>query len=75
MQPLLIAIGIMLLCTVLSEGILWWIFRRKLTPLLFPHELDTSFFRFLSLARLRAIGIAHTVIVLLCVTFCLIFLW
>jgi hypothetical protein len=63
------------LVTVLSEYMLWSMFRRKAEPLVFPKELDTSAVGFFTIGRMRVFTLIHTalMIVVLCAVFS--FLW
>ncbi len=71
--PLIITAAIVI--TVFCEGILWWLFQKKMKPLSFPHELDTSYFRFFSMPKLRSAAIIHTLFVTLCIVLCCWYLW
>ncbi|UPA22585.1 hypothetical protein K8942_06085 [Candidatus Peribacteria bacterium] len=75
MDTLFITLAAAIAVTLLSEGVLWWIFRQKLTPLVFPHELDTSYFRFFSMRRLRIAAALHTLMVATCIAICISLLW
>ncbi len=76
MDPLLIpAIIGAVLVTVLCEIVLWLMFRKRLLPLAFPHELDTSYFRFFSMRRLGTLAILHTIFVSICMASFCIYLW
>lgn len=75
MDPLLTVIISAAAVTVLCEVILWEIFRRKIAPLSFPHELDTSYFRFFSTARLRLVAVVHTIFVGVCLAIMSFYLW
>ncbi len=75
MESLLIVIAAGIGVTVLCEGILWMIFRQKLSPLVFPHELDTSYFRFFSLRRLRITALAHAIGTAVCIVILCLYLW
>ena len=61
---LFIALGVITVATVGSELILWMMFMRRMKPLQFPSELDTSYFRFFEARRLRIIAILHTILLL-----------
>lgn len=75
MDPLFYALIIAMSLTVLCEGALWWMFRTKISALIFPHELDTSYFRFASMRRLRIVAVVHVIVVSFCMgAFCL-YLW
>lgn len=75
MDPLFYALLIAIGVTVLCEGAIWWMFRTKISALIFPHELDTSYFRFASMRRLRIVGIVHVIVTAICmIAFC-IYLW
>jgi|CXWL01.1.fsa_nt_gi hypothetical protein len=71
----LYAVSGAIIITVIGEATLWYLFQRKMKPLAFPHELDTSYFRFFSLPRLMIIAITHTVFVIACLIFFYWYLW
>jgi len=75
MSSLVIIIVICILATVVCEVVLWSLFHQKMTPLSFPHELDTSYFRFFSLARIRMVAIVHTIVVAVMLTLLCLYLW
>lgn len=75
MSTLLLVIAISIAATFVCEYILWSIFYKKMAPLFFPHELDTSYFRFFSLPKLRAVAIVHSLSVALILTMLCIYLW
>lgn len=60
---LIIVIACCVLATFVCELVLWTMFFKKMKPISFPHELDTSYFRFFSLARLRISAIVHSIFV------------
>lgn len=60
MTTLTVGIGIGIII-VLMEGTLWWIFRSKITGLVFPREMDASLFRFFSITRLRLFAALHAI--------------
>ncbi len=72
---LTIALTAMVLVTVLSEWILWSIFRRKALPLNFPRRYDQSYFRFFDFKRLRIVAILHTIVLFVILIVLLVFLW
>ena len=74
-MDLTIAITAVIVSTVLSEYVLWTIFRHKAEPLSFPRAFDTSYFRFFEMSRLRLVTIVHTVFVLTVLILLYIFLW
>lgn len=74
-MDLIIAITAVTIITVLSEAVLWMMFRRKAQPLAFPREFDTSYFRFFELSKLRLIMIIHTIFLLIVLILLYIYLW
>lgn len=75
MTPINILLLVAVLVTVVAESVLWMMFRRKIEPLAFPHELDTSYFRFFGIARLRIVAITHAIVMLALLFICYFFLW
>jgi hypothetical protein len=73
MQLIFLTIAIVFILS--SETFLWTLFRRKTVGIRFPHELDTSFFRFFTLARVRMVALLHTLFLFTVVVFSLLFLW
>lgn len=61
--------------TCIAEFSLWMLFSRRVQPLSFPREFDTSYFRFSGTGRYRMLAIVHTIIVILCVCLFFFFLW
>jgi hypothetical protein len=59
----------------LAEFIIWIVFQRKAEPLSFPHELDTSYFRFFELSRMRLIAVGHALLLVVAASACLFLLW
>lgn len=66
-------IGSAVLC--LLEFALWIAFRRKAELLQFPRDTDVSFFRLLTVGRLRVAAVLHTVLMMFILGFILFFLW
>ena len=60
---------------VVAELVLWRLFRRKISEMYFPHELDTSYFRFFTMLRLRALAIMHAVVLIVAVSFAFFLQW
>jgi hypothetical protein len=71
----LIPLAILWMVTLVGEMVLWNLFRKRVGPMLFPHEVDTSFMRFFSLPRLRIVAIAHYLVLCVLVTIFFMFLW
>ncbi len=69
---LLAALGIGI---VVAEGILWFLFRMKAAPILFPHETDASSLRFFTPNRLRVLAFLHTLLLSLVIGFSFFLLW
>ena len=68
-------ITILTVFVLLVEISFWLLFRRKTVGIQFSHELDTSFFRFFTLTRVRFLVILHTVFILVVLLSSLLLLW
>lgn len=59
----------------ICEIILWMLFRHKCRGIIFPKEMDESFFRSFTLHRMGFFALIHTVFLLSVLFFTTIFLW
>jgi hypothetical protein len=75
MDFLFFAITGSVLVAIICEAVLWFLFRKRLNPLIFPHELDTSYFRFFNIARLQILAILHVIFLVICMILFCIYLW
>jgi len=73
MEALLIFLAVA--AVLAMEAIPWFLFRKKLIGIQFPHELDTSFFRFFTIGRVRLLIIGHTIFLLSILLLGFFFLW
>ena len=73
MQLLLITLAVLVILT--GEGVLWYLFSSKIADMTFPHEMDTSFFRFFTRGRMRTIAFLHTLVLAMVCTLSLMLLW
>jgi hypothetical protein len=60
---------------IVAEFTLWRLFRRRVLPICFPHETDSSPLRFFSLTHLRLVAVVHTIFVIAVVLFPASLLW
>lgn len=75
MQPLTLILVLMNAGIILAEGVIWQFFRVRVSPLVFPHELDASYFRFFTMKRMRLVAILHTVILMIAASLLISLLW
>jgi hypothetical protein len=64
--------GIAIVCI---EGVLWYVFCKKATGVIFPRETDRSYFRFFSITRMRILVVSHTIFLLSVIIFTATLLW
>ena len=64
-------------CTIILiiEGMMWELFRRKITGLDFEEGADTAFFKFFTLGHVSLIVFLHTALLLTTIIFAFITLW
>lgn len=68
-------LGITIVVILVAEGMLWDLFSHKVRTLCFPCDVDTSFFRFFSLLRLRALAVSHAAFLAAAIVLFAIALW
>lgn len=67
-----IIFGLLILVT---ELILWKLFRSHIEGLVFPRDTDTSSLHFFTITRLRVCALAHTIFLMTMVLLALFFFW
>lgn len=67
---------VLLACTaLLGEFVLWRLFRRRVDPVIFPSEHDTSQIGFFRLGRMRVVAVAHAVALVAWIVVSILWLW
>lgn|GEM_PF-5066816 len=61
MTPLFLSLCLLLGTLLIGEGILWRMFRRRVDPIIFPSERNTSETGPFRPWRMRAFAVSHTV--------------
>ncbi len=65
-----------LACTaLLGEFVLWRLFRRRVDPVIFPADQDTSQLGFFRLGRMRLVAVLHAVILVAWIVLSVLWLW
>lgn len=60
---------------IITNGVLWMMFRRKIAGVTFPHEADRSFFGFFTPLRMRIVCIVHALFIIVVIIFLYLRLW
>lgn len=65
------------ICTtiLITEGIMWELFRKKITGIDLVGGADSAFFKFFTLAHVSLVILIHTILLLSVIIFAFFFLW
>jgi hypothetical protein len=75
MTPFFLTIVLLVGALLLGELALWRMFRRRIDPVTFPSDVDASSIGFYRPGRMRAIAVAHAVLLGASLVFFVTWLW